>query len=115
MYSFMNQHLGLGYSDVPPERDYQYQGSEQLTVWNDAHPAPEGGEEFEGKLLQSWSNDAQAKLDALLTKQPKSVRAFKEVVGGAIDIVIGQGLPKATRLDWNQTYKQAKTNFLEIG
>ena len=115
MYSFMNQHLELGYSDVPPERDYQYQGREQLTVWNDTHPAPEGGEEFESKLLQSWNDDAQTKLDALLTKQPKSLRAFKEVVGGAIDIVVGQGLPKATRLDWNQTYKQTQNNFLEIG
>ena len=115
MYEFMNKHLDLGYSEVPPERDYVYQPREELTVWDDQHPAPDGGEEFEAKLLQSWNNDAQAKLEALLTKQPKSLRSFKEVVGGAIDIVVGQTLPKATRLDWNQTYKQAANGCLEIG
>lgn len=115
MYEFMNKHLDLGYSKVPPERDYVYQPREDLTVWNAQHPAPEGGDEFEAKLLQSWNNDAQSKLDALLTKQPKSLRSFKEVVGGAIDIVVGQTLPKATRLDWDQTYKQAANGYLEIG
>ena len=115
MYEFMNKHLDLGYSKVPSERDYVYQPREELTVWNDQHPAPEGGEEFEAKLLQSWNNDAQSKLEVLLTKQPKSLRSFKEVVGGAIDIVVGQTLPKATRLDWNQTYKQAANGCLEIG
>ena len=115
MYEFMNKHLDLGYSEVPSERDYVYQPREELTVWNDQHPAPEGGEEFEAKLLQSWNNDAQSKLEVLLTKQPKSLRSFKEVVGGAIDIVVGQTLPKATRLDWNQTYKQTANGCLEIG
>jgi len=115
MYEFMNKHLDLGYSKVPSERDYVYQPREELTVWNDQHPAPEGGEEFEAKLLQSWNNDAQSKLEVLLTKQPKSLRSFKEVVGGAIDIVVGQTLPKATRLDWIQTYKQAANGCLEIG
>ena len=46
MYAFMNEHLGLGYREVPPERDYVYQAQEDLTVWNDEHPAPQGGEDF---------------------------------------------------------------------
>mgnify|MGYP002845627380 CR=1 FL=1 len=115
MYEFMNKHLGLGYSEVPPERDYPYQGREQLTVWNDQHPAPQGGDEFESRLLQLWNEDAQTKLTALLTRQPKSLRQFKEVVGGGIDIILGQGLPRATRLDWEQTYKQTNNGYLEIG
>ncbi|MEC9096155.1 MAG: acetylxylan esterase, partial [Planctomycetota bacterium] len=115
MYKFMNEHLNLGYTEMPPERDYPYQGREKLTVWNDEHPAPMGGDEFESQLLQSWNNDVQSKLNALLTRQPKSLRLFKEVVGGAIDIVVGQGLPRATRLDWNQTYKQTNNGCLEIG
>ncbi len=115
MYAFMNKHLGLGYAEVPPETDYRYQGKEELTVWNDQHPAPKGGDEFEIKLLQHWHDQAQGKLDGLLTKQVKSLQPFKEMVGGGLDIVIGQRLPKATRLDWNQTVKQSNNDCLEIG
>ena len=115
MYAFMNKHLDLGFAEVPPERDYKYQGETELTVWNAEHPAPQGGDDFENSLLQTWHKDTHSTLDGLLTKQAKSLRQFKEVVGGGIDIVVGQGLPKATRLDWEQTHKQAINGCLEIG
>ena len=115
MYAFMNEHLELGYREVPPERDYVYQAQEDLTVWNGEHPAPQGGEDFEATMLQSWHDDSQEKLERLIPKQPKTLREFKEIVGGGIDIVVGQGLPKATRLDWKQTYKQSNNGCLEIG
>lgn len=63
IYAWFNQHFALGLPEAQlVERDFPLLTREQLTVWDDAHPAPPGGDEFERKLLRWWFDDAQAQL-----------------------------------------------------
>ena len=54
-----------------------------MTVWDDAHPAPAGGAEFEKKLLRWWSDDAQAQM-------AKSAEEFEKIARPAWRTLIGR-------------------------
>jgi dienelactone hydrolase len=114
MYRWFNKHLGLGLKEPVVEEDYKRLSTEEMTVWDDEHPRPEGGPEFERKLLKWWADDAQQQLDKLRPKDKSSLRAYREVVGGGIDAVIGRGLPEATDLEYDQTHKVERGGVIEM-
>ncbi len=60
MYGFMNRLFKLGHSEPILEKDFQYLTRDQITVWDDAHPTPESGVEFEAKLMKHWQNEIDA-------------------------------------------------------
>ena len=63
IYAWFNEHFRLGLpGERLTEREYPLLTREQMTVWDDAHPAPAGGAEFEKKLLKWWHDDAQAQM-----------------------------------------------------
>src|SRR5207247_11047323 len=83
IYAWFNDHFHLG---LPAgrlvEREYPLLTQEQLTVWDEKHPAPPGGEDFERKLLKWWHDVAQAQL----SKSPNqgasiSGPAWKSLIG----------------------------------
>ncbi|MEZ5301853.1 MAG: hypothetical protein R3F11_14565 [Verrucomicrobiales bacterium] len=100
MYGFMNKALGLGLADADlEERDYEPLGKDELTVWDDAHPAPTGdkvGDAHERALLQWWAQDSDQQLGAL---EPGSDR-FKVVVGGAWEAIVGRTLAGVGETEW---------------
>ena len=79
IYSWFNQHFALGQPEPIVERDYKLLPREQLTVWDTAHPAPEGGLEFEKKLLRWWDEDSQ-----------KQIAVKPEILREAWRVLIGQ-------------------------
>jgi dienelactone hydrolase len=95
MYEWMNQHFQLGLPTPIVEGPYQRLTSDELTVWNQQHPKPAGGEQFERDLLRAWKTDADRQLDALLPRQPSDGPRFEAVVGGALRVLIGRSLPTA--------------------
>jgi len=103
MYHWVNEHLHLGHAEPIVEEDYPRLTPEQLTVWDDEHPKPEGGEQFERDLLRWWHEDAEEQLDVARPKDGVSLERYKEFVGGAIDAVIGEGLPAAKDVEFEQT------------
>lgn len=54
MYHWFNKHLALGHAEPIVERDYTRLTRGQMSVWDEQHPAPEGGDDFERALLQTW-------------------------------------------------------------
>jgi len=62
MYGFMNRLFGLGLEEPILEKDFQVLKSSDMTVWDDQHPKPEGGIEFEADLLGRWAKDVEAKV-----------------------------------------------------
>jgi dienelactone hydrolase len=62
MYQWMNRYLQLGIEEPVKERDFKRLTTEEMTVWDDAHPKPESGDAFERKLLRQLHEDAQAKI-----------------------------------------------------
>lgn len=114
MYGWMNEHLKLGHEGPFDERPFDRLSREQLTVWSDTHPQPAGGDEFERTLLRWWTEDTQKQLDALTPRDEKSLRAFREVVGGAVDVIVGRALPDAAELEQENVSKTKHDSYLEI-
>ena len=85
IYAFFNEHFRLGLpADRLTEREFPLLTREQMTVWDDAHPAPPGGPEFEKKLLRWWRDDAQAQMAKSSEEFEKIARpAWRSLIGAA--------------------------------
>jgi dienelactone hydrolase len=105
MYQLFFKHLGLGEGDPPAERDYQRLSQQELTVWNDEHPKPAGGVDFERRLLEWWREDADRQLAQVAPKDRDSLAGFQSLVKPALDVVLGGGLPAASELEYDQKIK----------
>lgn len=81
IYAWFNEHFHLGLAgEQLREHEYPLLQPGDLTVWNEAHPAPAGGDDFERKLLRWWKDDAQAqvaKADAEKVLRP----AWRALIG----------------------------------
>jgi len=68
MYAWFNRHLALGHPEPIVERDYQRLTREEMTVWDEQHPRPAGGDEVERAVLRTWRElatiDRQDSIDA---------------------------------------------------
>jgi len=103
-FNFVNKQFKMGLPEPVVEEDYKRLDRSQLTVYDAAHPRPEGGAEFETKLLRTWTNDAEAQIKKLTpTIKQETLEPWKKVVGGGIDAIIGRGLPAAADVEWIQT------------
>ena len=62
-YGWLNQHFALGQATPIVERDYTVLGKAELSVWDEAHPAPVAGSpDFERRLLRWFADDSDAQL-----------------------------------------------------
>lgn len=110
-FTWLNKHFKLGFKEPIIERDYQPLPKEQLTVWNAEHPAPkEAGEDFERKLLRWWHDDAQKQIAAAAN----SPERFREVVGGALEVVIGRTFAEAGDVQWEMLHKTDRGSWIEM-
>ncbi len=93
MYHWFNKHLKLGQKEPIVERDYLPLSKEEMTVWDDGHPQPPGGNDYERSLLKLITDDSQRQLAALLPRDRAGLKKYRQVVGGAVDVMIGRSLP----------------------
>jgi hypothetical protein len=116
MYGWLNEHFKLGLKTPIVEQDYQRLTPESLTVWDNEHPKPDGGEAFERKLLRWWTEDAEQQLEKLRPKDDASLTAYSKTIGGAVDVVIGQGLPAAEAVAFEKTGgKEGESYQIDFG
>ena len=88
MYSFVNRHFKLGLPEPVVEQNYQRLSKQELSVWNDKHPQPKGGREFELKLLDWFSRDADAQIAKLTPKDAASLKRYRQFIGESFGILI---------------------------
>lgn len=104
-YTFVNKHFKLGFPSPVIERDYEPLTKDQLTVWDDKHPAPKAGDpEFERKLLKWFTEDAEKQL---ASADPKVLRE-------GIEVTIGRTYDKAGEVEWELKDKQDRGDHLEM-
>ena len=110
-YTWVNKHFKLGFKEPVVERDYQRLSREQLTVWDAQHPAPkESGDDFERKLLRWLHDDAQKQI----ADAAKSPERFREVVGGALEVIIGRTYAEAGEVEWEMLHKSDGPNSIQM-
>ena len=93
MYEFFNKHLKLGQQSPIVERDFVPLTKAEATVWDAQHPAPAPTVENELKIVRGFAADQDAQLAALTPKDGNSLTKFRDVIGGAWDVMIGRKLP----------------------
>src|SRR5205085_10901287 len=97
----MNKQFGLGFKEPVIEKDFRRLSTEELTVWDQQHPKPLGGPEFEKQLLRSWHEDAQKKLE----KASASADEFRAFAGPAVNAIIQRTVSNAGQIEFDITQK----------
>ncbi|MCY2954801.1 MAG: acetylxylan esterase [Planctomycetota bacterium] len=96
-YTWLNRHFKLGQKEPVIERDYQPLSRDQLSVWDDQHPAPKAADpDFERRLLRGLHQDAQKQLAA----EAATPDLFRKTYADALDIVLGGRLTEVADLQW---------------
>jgi dienelactone hydrolase len=94
MYHWVNKHLALGLEEPIVEEDFKPLSIDEMSVWNAEHPEPPGGDDHERALLKWITEDSQKQMAALLPTNKDSLAEYRRIVGGAVDVLIGRGLPE---------------------
>ncbi|GIW81436.1 MAG: acetylxylan esterase [Gemmatales bacterium] len=114
MYRWFNRHLKLGLEEPIVEEDFPPLTPEEYTVWDDKHPKPKGGPEFERQLLKQIDEASNKQIAALTPKDEQSLARYRTVIGGAVDIIIGRALPKSSDLDREKVGKVKRDDYIEF-
>lgn len=112
MYEFFNQHLKLGQAKIE-ERDYQPLTQAETTVWSGEHKGPELTEDYEVQVLKALDDDLNQKVAALTPKDAASLAEYRRVIGGALDVMIGRGLPGAGEVAYEKVTETDREGFKE--
>jgi dienelactone hydrolase len=110
LYSWINKHFNLGLKEPIVEDDYKRLSVAEMTVWNDQHPKPEDGPDFERKLLRYWTTDTEKQLAAARS----SLSSYKEIAGPALDVIIGRRLEQAGEVEFNLVHKHDRGAYIEM-
>ncbi len=113
MYDWLNRHFKLGLPTPVVEGPYQRLTADSLTVWNQDHPLPQGGESFERDLLRAWKADSDRQLAALRPQQSDDWSRFEELVGGAVREVIGRELPGPEAVRFEKTGQTDREGYVQ--
>jgi hypothetical protein len=109
-YGWVNWHLRLGLKEPVVEEEYKRLTKEEMSVWDKDHPQPEGGPDFERKLLRWLDEDARRQLAAAQSTPAQ----FQETHGKALDIVIGRNLAEAGPVEWVMQDKSDRGTYLQM-
>jgi dienelactone hydrolase len=114
MYAWLNEHFKLGLPTPIVEEDYPRLNAAELTVWDDAHPKPQGGDDFERRVLRWWNDDAQTQLAQIVPSDAATWQRYREVVGGGVDVVLGAGLPDGGEVRFEATATTEQDGFRTV-
>jgi len=110
-FGFINKHFKLGLEEPVVEEDYDRLGREELTVWDAAHPKPESGPDYERRLCRQLADAAQRQLDAMQPKDAASLNKWREVIGGALETIVGGSVSDKSDLELDEKGKDDIGSF----
>jgi dienelactone hydrolase len=103
MYRWFNTHLDLGAGKPDVEQGHKRLTEKDLTVWDDKHPKPKGGDDFERTLLAGLMEDSA-----------KKVAADPEVARRGWEVVLDSNLKDAGKVEWQLVSKKDRGSYLEM-
>ncbi|MCL4203953.1 MAG: acetylxylan esterase [Pirellulaceae bacterium] len=110
-YTFLNQRFKLGFQSPVIEQDFDPLPPEQLTVWNDQHPAPKAADpEFERTLLAWFTEDASHQIRTAA----KTAEGRENLLRPAVQVLIGRTAADAGDVAWELENQQDRDDCLEM-
>lgn len=114
MYGWFNKYLSLGLEEPVIEEDFRPLSVAEMSVWDEAHPKPASGDDFERTLSRRIAADSDKQIAELAPKDAPTLAKFREVVGGAFDVLIGHGLPASGAVEFEKTQENDRGSYLEF-
>ncbi len=115
MYAFFNRHFKLGLMNTD-ERDFELLATPELSVWDAQHPKPAGdqvGVPHELAILNWFKAQTTQQIEPLLHPKSKAdLRRAREVIGGALGVMIGRPLPKPGASTFTVRTSEDKGDYL---
>jgi len=99
MYGWFNRQLKLGLKEPIVEEDYHRLSNSEMSVWGENHPKPDGGPDFERKLLRYLTEANEKKLGAAC----ESPGQYRETVGGALEVILGRNFDEVGDVEFHLT------------
>jgi dienelactone hydrolase len=99
IYSWFNKHLKLGLKDPIVEEDYKPLTIPEMSVWDEKHPAPPKDYAHQQAFLHELAALTQKQIDSLTPKDEASLKEYRRIVGGAMEVMIGRGLPEESAVE----------------
>lgn len=112
MYQWLNKQLRLGLAEPILERPYELLPREKLTVWDEKHPRPEGGPQFERELLDWLARDSDRQFEAALPRDRESLERYHELAGTAWEILLRR-LPEDAGVQFEAVRSSRRGPFTE--
>jgi len=112
MYSWFNKYLKLGLPEPIVEEDYPPLTPDEYTVWDDQHPRPAGGDEYERALTKWMDEQSGRQIAALTPKDAGSLAKYREIVGGAFDTIIGRSLSEVGEIEHERVGEQDRGDYV---
>ena len=103
MYAWVNEHFKLDLPTPVVEEDYPLLSSQELTVWDEKHPRPVGGDDVERAILRRWHEDTRRQLAARVPTDAASLPRYRDVVGRGWQAILGRGLPAAAEITFAES------------
>lgn len=108
-YTFLNKHFSLGAEAPVIEQDFDPLPPEQLTVWDEKHPAPPASDpDFERNLL-TWLTD-----DAVEQLQAATPEGLQNVIRPAVEVLIGRTYADAGDVQWALESQQDRGDCVQL-
>lgn len=114
MYGWLNRHLKLGADDPVVEHDFKPLTVAESAVWTAAHPKPSGGEEYERALLRGIATASDRQIAALAPADRASLDRYRDVVGGAVDVMVGRAVPERGVVEAETVGERDRTGYREV-
>jgi dienelactone hydrolase len=111
LYTWFNQHFGLGQAEPIVAEDYEPLSVAEMTVWDAAHPRPPAGDDYERSLLRYLTTASDRQMAALAPRDAASLAEYRRVVGGALEALIGRGLPGAGEVEFELLEKTDRGSY----
>lgn len=115
MYEWMNTHLNLGLETPIKEQDWLPLTSEEYTVWDEQHPAPAGGDDYERRLLRQLDERDQAVLSHHSPAAGSDAQNYFSTIRAAWKTLIGRGLPDGQDIQRTKVWKETRAGYIEFG
>ena len=112
-YNWLNRHFKLGFGEPVLEKDYSVSSRKELSVWDEAHPAPKSADpDFERTLLKGWHEDSERQMTELSATAPEK---YQEVLRVGWDIVLDRRAKETPgSIAWKLKDKQDKGTWIQM-
>ena len=111
-----HQHAGVDRAGVGGRMELGWKGQGHVRVAVDpdyARIRPEGGPDYERSLTKWMDDESERQIAALKPTDAKSLEKYREIVGGAIDVIMGRKLPSARSIVRKQVAANDRDGYTE--